>query len=339
MISLLPSYSTELLAAGRDVLLAGDDEHREVGVALGHRPVQLLPGPVLGERAVLVLDNDPSLAGPFGGADLDDRVALLRAAGPLFVADVHGHVAARRGDPLDRAVDAILEGPPLAGAGGLCLGDSLVGTGAFLQLDDLPAQLGDHLAVLLALLQLALVERLVHADHRLLVVEERVDLVFDLEQLQQRIALLLEGLLDQRLNLLLNRAIAVAVEALRNAVGERLVGRLDRLRQPLAEHRGVALEFAAHVVDVCRGALGVQHPRADLNRLRDRLGRGSAGLRALANDLRGPLVFNGQALDHDAVVERAHGALDDRQRRSLSWGLSDASIWTDEGSRTSGTGS
>ncbi len=95
------------------------------------------------------------------------------------------------------------------------------------------------------------------------------------------------------------------------------------------------LDLAAHVVDVGRRALVVDHPGADLDRLRDRLrGRApSAGL--LAHHARRAGVRDGQPLDHQPVVERAD--------RGVGGGLVERELWllgrfhgTYEGSREPG---
>ena len=65
---------------------------------------------------------------------------------------------------------------------------------------------------------------------------------------------------------------------------------LEGLAEVLAELADPLLEDPLHVVDVRRGALGVDHAGADLDRLDDGLGGGRAGLGALAHDLGGALV-------------------------------------------------
>ena len=71
----------------------------------------------------------------------------------------------------------------------------------------------------------------------------------------------------------------------------------------------MALELGTDVVDVGRGLLGVEDTGADLDRLGDGLRAGLACSGALLHDAGGALVADGQPLDDQAVVERAHRAL------------------------------
>ena len=81
------------------------------------------------------------------------------------------------------------------------------------------------------------------------------------------------------------------------------------LQELLARSPGRALELTPHVVDLSRHILTIEHPGADL----DRVDHGPAGflaaVRPLANDPRGALVGDGEALDHQAVVERTDDAV------------------------------
>src|SRR6185295_1479157 len=81
---------------------------------------------------------------------------------------------------------------------------------------------------------------------------------------------------------------------------------LDQVASGLA--RG-ALELRAHIIDLRPNVLSVQNPGADLDRVGDRARRLLAGLGPLADHARSPLVTDGEALDHQPVVERPHDAL------------------------------
>src|SRR5215207_9281475 len=67
---------------------------------------------------------------------------------------------------------------------------------------------------------------------------------------------------------------------------------------------GEPLELPLHVVDLRRTLLAVEHPGADLDRLRDRVGGLLAGLSSLANHAGGTLVADRQRLDHEAIANR-----------------------------------
>ena len=60
-IILLPSYSCSGSRPDGHLLVGGDDQDREAGVALGERRVERLPGPVLRELLVLRVDRDARL--------------------------------------------------------------------------------------------------------------------------------------------------------------------------------------------------------------------------------------------------------------------------------------
>src|SRR5918994_970135 len=130
----------ELLAAARDVLLARHDEHRETGLALAHRSVQLLPRLVLGELAILGLEDDLADRGAGGRVDLDDGVPLFRAPLAGLVADVEGGVAATVGEPGDRFVHPIFEATALPGSRLLRFGETDVALLALSQAGDLGRQ-------------------------------------------------------------------------------------------------------------------------------------------------------------------------------------------------------
>ncbi len=100
-----------------------------------------------------------------------------------------------------------------------------------------------------------------------------------------------------------------AVEGRRDPLGEQLVAGLERPAEPLAQLRRLTLELRPHVVGLGGGALALEHPGADLDRVAHRLGGRVAGLGALADELRGAGVLDRQRLDHEPVVERADGAV------------------------------
>ncbi len=191
----------------------------------------------------------------------------------------------------------------------LGLGDHLVGFVAAAQLLDLAAQLGDDAPVLLALGLLAGAELAVDLDHRVLEVEQRVRALLRREELEQRLALLDQRLPDELVDVLLDRAVAAAVEGLGDPLGESLVARLERPGEPLAQLARLALELGPDVVDLGGGALALEHPGADLDRVADRLAGRVPGLGALAHELGGAPVLDRQPLDHEPVVERAHRAV------------------------------
>src|SRR5918996_1578036 len=144
----------------------------------------------------------------------------------------------------------LFEGPSLARARLLGLGYARILLVKALELDHLLRELGDPLAVLLAFGPLARPELPVHADHRVLEAEQGVRTFLGGEQLQERVALLLERLTHARLDLLLYRAVALPIEALGDALGELVVARFDRLGEPLAKLRGLTLELGADVVNL-----------------------------------------------------------------------------------------
>ena len=143
----------------------------------------------------------------------------------------------------------------------------------------------------------------------LLVIEQRVGAVLGPEQLENRLPLALERGRNERLDVLLHRAVPRAVEGSGDLLGQGVVAGLELLHEPLPKRASVALEFRPHVVDVGRRLLAVQDPGADLHRLRDGLSRALPGLGALAHDPCGALVGDGQPLDHEAVVERPDDAV------------------------------
>ena len=69
--------------------------------------------------------------------------------------------------------------------------------------------------------------------------------------------------------------------------------------------RGRLLELRLHELRVRAGLLAVEHARADLDRVADRLGRVVAVLLALANDANGALVVDDEAVDRDDIAEYA----------------------------------
>jgi hypothetical protein len=142
---------------------------------------------------------------------------------------------------------------------------------------------------------------------------------------------------EHRLDLSLHGVGALVVELPGDLLGDLGAGLLDGLAERVAELADPLLEDPLHVVDVRRGALGVDHTRADLDRLRNRLGRGRARLGPLADDLGGALVVDGERLDHDPVAERAHGAsLLERELVELVSARSFHLQWVLEGSRAPG---
>ena len=80
------------------------------------------------------------------------------------------------------------------------------------------------------------------------------------------------------------------LEGLGDPLGDLLGATLERARRASRRARRGRLELAPDVVDVGRGLLAVEDAGADLDRLRDRLGRRRARLRALADHPRGALV-------------------------------------------------
>ena len=186
---------------------------------------------------------------------------------------------------------------------------------------------------------------------------QRVELVVGGEAVQERLVALLEDPLDPRLH----GALAVLAEE-----RSELLGELDAwpssaaLRAPstssarspaqlaldpldasgsclelLAVLAGQALELALDVVDLGRDLLAVEHPGADLDRLRDRVRAGSDRTRRAARTTPGgALVGDRQLLDHEPVVERADGALGAWIEREL-W-LLGGFHGTHEGSRGPG---
>src|SRR5690606_18102157 len=77
--------------------------------------------------------------------------------------------------------------------------------------------------------------------------------------------------------------------------------------------------LAPHVVDVGGGLLAVEHPSADLDRLSHGVSRRLAGLLALADQVRGALIVDGERLDDDPVVERAN--------RAVCGGFGEGELW------------
>ncbi len=87
------------------------------------------------------------------------------------------------------------------------------------------------------------------------------------------------------------------VEVLRD-----LAGRVGELRVEVA---GGLLELRLDELRVRAGLLAVEHARADLDGVADRLGRVVAVLLALANDANRALVVDDEAVDRDDIAEYA----------------------------------
>src|SRR5581483_6546652 len=282
-----------------------------------HALVQLAPGVVLREPLVLGLEQDAAGRGALGGAELDQRVALLAAALGLGAAGVRGDVAARASDALERRVYPLLEHEALAGPRLLGLGHPLVGALALHQARQLLPQLRDlrlHRAGLarvalaqaldlLAVALLGLQDRLAEA---LLDRDEGVGAVLRREHPQKRLHVIAGATGDDLADLRLDRL--VAAEGARDRLGHRLAALLERGLEPAVELAEARLELAAHVVHVDGRLLGVEDAGPDLDRLADRLRRGLPGLRALAHDAGGALVGQLEALDDEPVADRADGA-------------------------------
>ena len=214
-------------------------------------------------------------------------------------------------------VDALLEAEALAGAGGLCLGDALVGILALQQARNLlleaghlgPHPLGRLVVALAEELELgpvagfALERRLADPE---LHGDQRIRRVFGGQRADQLGLRLLDEPGDRVADLRLNALITA--EGLRQLFGHRLRAGLDRAAELLLELAGHRLDLAPHVVDVGRRLLAIEHTGADLDHLHDGVRRRLAGLGTLADDPRGGLVGDGQALDNEAVAERPDGA-------------------------------
>ena len=248
-------------------------------------------------------------------------------------------VAARAGDPLDRGVDALLEAdapcgsrPPrprrparrrprarAAGPGLLELGDlALQGTGlARVRL----AQLLDLGPVaLLGLEHLAPDPRLSR--------DQRVGPSSAVEQLEQLLALLARLGADDLLDLRLDRVVALSAEGRGDPLGERLLALLERAAE-LARRARRARPRA-------RGARSRRSPRCPRCRSPGCRSRSPsrpsparpAAACALAHDPGGARVVDREALDHEPVAERPHGAVGRAGRggvvvsRTLPCGLS-----------------
>ena len=321
----------QLLAPGREVLLAGDDEHRERRRPRLHRPVELGPGRVLAQPLVLGLEHDPPLGGAGAGADLDQGVALLAPAlGPL-AAGMRGDVAAGAGDRLDRRVDALLEADPLAGSGRLRLGELELVLVLVEQAGEVLLELVDlglhrprlgrvRLAQLLdlgAVALLGLEDLLPDPDlHRV----QRVRGVLGGQRGEQLLALLARLPGDDLLDLRLDRVVALGTEGGRDPLAERLGALLQRAAQPAVELVEALAELALDVVDVGGRALALDQAGADLDRLGHRLGRRPTLGGLLAHDPGGARVGDGQPLDHEPVLDHPDGA--------VAGGLIEGELWS-----------
>ena len=113
---------------------------------------------------------------------------------------------------------------------------------------------------------------------------------------------------DDLLDLRLDRVVAIGAECGRDLGRERLRALLERLPEAGIELTEPLLELAADVVDVRGRLLAVEHPAADLDRLAHGLGRRASGGGAIAHQAGGARIVDLEPLDHQTVVEGAHGA-------------------------------
>src|SRR4051794_12818733 len=114
---------------------------------------------------------------------------------------------------------------------------------------------------------------------------------------------------EQLLDLLLNRAAALTVEAGGQLLDEFALPLLDHSAKLLGEWPDLALELGFHVVDVRCGPLALDHAGADLDRARNRLGRLVALPDLLLDHARRGGIVHLEPLDHQAVTDGADGAI------------------------------
>ncbi len=247
---------------------------------------------------------------------------------PVSAPVCSGDVAEAVGDVLEDAVNALLEREALAGAGLLRLGERRVTSLPLEQHGELLLEAGDLLLAPVRLLLVALdqgasqvLAGLLQLGHLALVAlvgfaacvllpdlhrDQRVARILGRQHLGQLGLLELDRGLQHGLDLTLDRVGALVVEVLGDPLRDLLAAVLELLLHLRAEPAHALLELVLHVIDVRRRALRVDYAGADLDRLRDRLDGGNAGLVALAYHLGRALVGDRQRLDDDAVVDRSH---------------------------------
>src|ERR687897_1245375 len=120
--------------------------------------------------------------------------------------------------------------------------------------------------------------------------DQRIRAVLGGERLDQRLALLARLGTDYLLDLGLNGVVAVGPEHGGNPLGQLRGTLLERAPELPVELAESCLELVTHVVDVGRRLLGIEHTRADLDRLSDGLGGRLLGLGPLAYDSRSARV-------------------------------------------------
>jgi hypothetical protein len=208
----------------------------------------------------------------------------------------------------------ILEGEALASAHRLDLSDHAVRLVVLAQLHDLAGQRLDALAkrLLPGLLTGAQVAERAH--DRPLEIGERIGPILGRELPHQGNALLVERPAQELGDVLLHGAVAACVEARGDAIGELLIAGLERPGQPVAQLGRVALELGADVVHLGGRTLALQHPGPDLDGVPDGLHRRLAGLGPFAYELGRTAIVDGEPLDDEQVVERAHDAAAVRRR-------------------------
>jgi hypothetical protein len=303
----------------RHLVVGGDDEHREVRVALGPCAVELRERLVLRQPAVLRLEDDAPTRGPAARVDRDDDVARL-ARGALDVAHGLAVVPAGRGDLVESFGHELLEVPALRGAA-LALGAELLALLPLVaQALQLLLELGQPLEELVQRGVLTVARDLDGVQRAGLEVRERVLAVRGGELPEQILAGARHHLRHDLLDPVLDRSRAAIGEVLLERLREVAVLGTEELldlpvqvlgRRPSAlgeRDLGLArdlLELRLHEVRVRAGLLAVEDTRADLDGVDDELGRVLPRLLALANEPGGALVLDEQAVDGDAPAERA----------------------------------
>jgi hypothetical protein len=219
-----------------------------------------------------------------------------------------------------------LEVEPLAGARCLGLGERLVALGALDEDADLLLEAGDlalhparlrpvALGELASLLAMDLAKLLDLLAMAILGLEELLDgslldrgqwAVLGGQGAVQLLLLVARGGHEHLLDLALDRIGTLDVEPIGDPAGDLGAALVEGLGEITAQLPDLLLEHPLHVVDVGGGALGVDDPGADLDRLGDRLRCGGTGLGPLPDDVRGAFVGDGQRFDQDPVAERAN---------------------------------
>jgi hypothetical protein len=312
---LVPVELAQRLELGRHPLLAGDDEHGVVRLALREGEVQLLERLAARELRRLGLEDDAPARGPAARLERDHDVARAPRRA-LEVAHRVAVVTLRDRDAVERLVHGLLEGPALRGAAPGLGGDLLRGDLVAAEALDLQPQRGDGLRHLRQPLGL-LVRALLHdRERRALEAGERVVLGVGRELLAQVLAHGDARLGEQRLDAVLHRDRGLVAEVALERLGDVPVLRAEHLVDLLVQALGDAprpldelgvqpprrpLELRLDELGVHPHVLAVDDPRADLDRVDDHLRGVLAGLLPCAHERHRGLVVDEQAVDDHPV--------------------------------------